>query len=394
MLKSFEELRDGPADKVTKTAVNAQKKQLKQLGVGKADLDALPDVLAKRPGKRNKGDKKTLASIETILNTKCQDGARCLATSRAALQKLTAEDMALAAEEQARQKKIQDLEAALKAKEEEKKTCEEELAAAQRDLASHEDRMTREGILRFSSKTESCAICCDDIPQEKAALLGCGHGWYCQDCVNRFVEARLESGIATDIPCPDCASPISEKDLVDLLPVKTVLRLHARGIEHRAVASGAIPRSCPTPNCPMRLTLEDDDPSSAQQTCPMCDKESCWLCGAQPYHEGRTCEQHAKLERKRGQRKAEESFMKWMEETGSKQCPTCGMATTKDVLESQHNQRIECHKMLCRNCGTKFCFKCCAVLTDDYTCGCTKDFHNFVDPHTGDLVKHLKPKRR
>lgn len=28
----------------------------------------------------------------------------------------------------------------------------------------------------------------------------------------------------------------------------------------------------------------------------------------------------------------------------------------------------ECHKMMCRSCGTKFCFGCGAILTENYTC--------------------------
>merc|ERR1719401_2586540 len=79
-----------------------------------------------------------------------------------------------------------------------------------------------------------------------------------------------------------------------------------------------------------------------------------------------------------------------MEETGSKQCPTCRMAVTKPNLKSQATQHAECHKMLCRNCNTKFCFKCLAVLTDSYTCGCTRDAHGFVDPKTGKRISHLR----
>merc|ERR1719324_2250848 len=83
-----------------------------------------------------------------------------------------------------------------------------------------------------------------------------------------------------------------------------------------------------------------------------------------------------------------------MEATGTRQCPKCQMATTKENLDKQTEQRSECHKMQCRNCGTRFCFKCLAVLTDTYTCGCTKDKHGFVDPRTGKYVAHLKKRRQ
>jgi hypothetical protein len=82
-----------------------------------------------------------------------------------------------------------------------------------------------------------------------------------------------------------------------------------------------------------------------------------------------------------------------MQETGAKQCPSCNMAVTKQDLKNQGSQKSECHKMLCRNCDTRFCFKCLAVLTDDFSCGCTKNEHGFVDPHTGEYVQHLKKNR-
>merc|ERR1719356_2131914 len=70
------------------------------------------------------------------------------------------------------------------------------------------------------------------------------------------------------------------------------------------------------------------------------------------------------------------------------------MAVTKQNLEKQDAQRAECHKMLCRCCGTRFCFKCLAVLTESHTCGCSRDAHGFIDPHTGRRLAHLRAGRR
>lgn len=205
------------------------------------------------------------------------------------------------------------------------------------------------------------------------------------------MESRLDSGIAGDVPCPDCAVPVPEKDLIELLPRKTILRLVARNIESKAVASGAIQRSCPTPNCPMRQVLKEG--SCGNDICPKCNKESCWLCGAQPFHDGRTCEQHAARERAHGQRSDEDSFFEWMEATGTRQCPTCQMAVSKENLNRQTEQRSECHKMLCRNCGTRFCFKCLVVFTGSTTCRCSNGKHGFIDPFTGEVIGHKKSNR-
>lgn len=68
--------------------------------------------------------------------------------------------------------------------------------------------------------------------------------------------------------------------------------------------------------------------------CPQCKKTSCLLCGAQPYHRGKTCQEAMEKRRDRG----EAALKRWMEDTGSKQCPTCSAVVTKQNLEKQKTQ--------------------------------------------------------
>jgi hypothetical protein len=280
------------------------------------------------------------------------------------------------------------LDAAVTAIDQERQACDKEVSIKLRELSDHEVLMSRANLMRFNSGKVECVICRDDLSAGGAALLGCGHGFYCLPCMTKFVEARLNDGIAGDVPCPECSEVIPEKDLTKLLPRTVIFKLHARSLEQKAVASGAIQRACPTPNCPMRQVLKIG--SCGQDVCSKCNKESCWLCGAQPFHEGRTCEQHAARERNRGKRTDEDSLYEWMEATGTRQCPTCQMGVSKENLQRQTEQRSECHKMLCRNCGTRFCFKCLMVLTEKVSCSCSKSKHGFIDPYTGDRISHRK----
>merc|ERR550525_241926 len=118
----------------------------------------------------------------------------------------------------------------------------------------------------------------------------------------------------------------------------------------------------------------------------MCRRTSCLGCCAQPFHRGLTCEAHAE----RRSSKAEQDFRRWMQETGTPQCPTCGMAITKQNIERQSTQYQECHKMICRSCSTRFCFKCLQVLTEKFSCGCSASAHQFIDPITMRATPHLK----
>lgn len=253
--------------------------------------------------------------------------------------------------------------------------------------------------MKHNLTDDICAICCNDIAACQAVQLHCGHGWYCAECILRHTEARLAMGRAS-VTCPECNAVLAERFLRKLLPENVIERLHARSVE-QAVSSAADLWACPTPNCPMRVALEDYQ--LPRLTCTHCKKESCLKCGAQPYHKRMTCEEHAKRVRMRTLAKGskttqqerqrladEESLMQWIRETGTKQCPTCKMAVSKQNLENQATQYSECHKMLCRSCGTKFCFKCLAILSDTYTCGCTRVDHGFVDPKTGKRVEHLR----
>jgi len=239
--------------------------------------------------------------------------------------------------------------------------------------------------LRFNGCPEVCSICCEDVLPSGATRLRCDHGWYCLTCIARHVEARLDVG-AVNVQCPECALSIAERDLRKLVSTEVLNRLLSRSLE-QAVAATADLWPCPTPGCPMRVALEANEP--ARFTCPECKKESCLRCAVQPFHKRLTCERYSQRLKKdrRG------SLHRWMEETGAKQCPGCRMAVTKQNLSCQATQRAECHKMLCRSCGTRFCFKCLAVLTTKFTCGCTKDDHGFIDPHSGRRVGHLRKRK-
>eukprot|EP00928_Gymnodinium_smaydae_P031332 TRINITY_DN23029_c0_g1_i1.p1 TRINITY_DN23029_c0_g1~~TRINITY_DN23029_c0_g1_i1.p1 ORF type:complete len:1013 (-),score=80.87 TRINITY_DN23029_c0_g1_i1:257-3232(-) len=64
---------------------------------------------------------------------------------------------------------------------------------------------------------------------------------------------------------------------------------------------------------------------------------------------------------------------------GVKRCPACGSGTQR---ESE-----TCHKMICRTCRAKFCFRCLSRL-EYFNCGCTGSEHRFVDPVDGSIVAH------
>lgn len=218
--------------------------------------------------------------------------------------------------------------------------------------------------------------------------LACSHGWYCSGCLERYAHARLAEG-AVDISCPDCREPIPDHDLKSILTQDVITRFHERSIS-RAVASSSNLHTCPTAGCNMCFAIEDGD--FWLRGCPKCKKESCLRCGVQPYHHGLSCQKYAEKvgNQKQADKASEAALMRWMRRTGTKQCPQCKAGVSKEDLKSQGTQRKECHKMICRSCETKFCFKCLAILTDTYNCGCSNVAHGFFNPWTKKRNEHLK----
>lgn len=249
----------------------------------------------------------------------------------------------------------------------------------------------RRNSLKFSRQLLECTICCMDVESGDAVRLGCSHGWYCRGCLERYAQARLNEG-AVDVSCPDCREPVPDCDLKKILPQDVILRFHARSIS-RAVAASSNLFTCPTPNCGMCFELDEGDDAHLRQ-CLKCWKGSCLRCGAQPYHVGLSCTEHAaKMARiKQKPQASDASLWRWMRRTGTVQCPVCKMGVSKEDLASQQTQRKECHKMFCRGCMTKFCFKCLAIFTDDYSCRCSIQAHGFVNPLNGRRVEHAKVK--
>jgi len=238
-------------------------------------------------------------------------------------------------------------------------------------------------LLETSSLPRACSLCAEDFSAWRTVQLPCGHGWYCSGCMERHTQARLDLG-SHEVPCPECGKQVSEVVLRAVLPPALLEQLASRSLGKAVGASGDL-WPCPTPDCANCVALEEGQVPRLQ--CTFCGKEHCLRCHASPYHKGLTCEQHAAKQKRDSGDDGTSQLHEWMEQTGSKQCPKCKMVVTKDNLTAQTTQHAECHKMICRNCGAKFCFRCLASL-EHSTCGCTGNDHGFIDPHTGDWVEH------
>mmetsp|Transcript_35939 Transcript_35939/g.65988 ORF Transcript_35939/g.65988 Transcript_35939/m.65988 type:complete len:319 (+) Transcript_35939:89-1045(+) len=248
------------------------------------------------------------------------------------------------------------------------------------------DARETDNLLVFNTHEVTCSICLDDVPAWTALELTCGHSWFCAVCLRKHSAARAELGDPV-VKCPCCTALLSHAVLRAVLPPDLYDRLLNGSLE-TAVGASAELWACPTPDCPNRVAVSEGE--TLRLDCSFCGKEHCLQCHAHPYHHGKTCEEHAaEQSANTAARESEAQLKKWMRETGSCRCPKCGAGISKANLDEQQSEKLECHKMVCRVCRTRFCFHCLAILTSSYTCGCTGDNHGFIDPTNGGFLVHL-----
>lgn len=271
-----------------------------------------------------------------------------------------------------------------------KDSGDDEAVAFKRWLLIHDLEQGSDRQVELNREAVECPICADSVQSREAVrFLPCQHGWFCIVCIQRAADAKIAEGATLrSIGCLECGSNLQEPLLQALLSKTQMERLQRQSLES-AVNSLSGLRPCPTPDCPNRVVLEDG--VQPRLRCEVCKKEHCLLCSASPFHHGQTCEEHLASVRGKDE---EKSLRRWMAEVGARQCPSCGNAVTKHQLEGQETQTAECHKMICRSCRTRFCYGCLAILTPSSTCGCTPDEHGFIDPDTGNFVRHLSAARR
>ena len=209
----------------------------------------------------------------------------------------------------------------------------------------------------------------------------CGHGPYCSSCVMQYAEVKLAAGLFRfNCPDPGCDEPMHDYILKSVykVPESFLDKLHNRSVAAAAGTSSDL-FACPSPDCPMVVAFENCG-SPCRYKCPLCNRDSCFVCG-QPWHghNAMTCVASA----------LDPSLVEWMHQTGSKQCPRCKTIVTKQNLEAQGGESDECHKMQCRCCGARFCFKCLTLLMgQNKPCACSDPKHGFADFDTGDYIEH------
>ena len=154
-------------------------------------------------------------------------------------------------------------------------------------------------------------------------LLGSPGAWCKEQGLAKSSALIVRSRGACEWPCPECRRTVPEYALRPLLP-RAIDRLQRASLA-AAVAHDPDLFACPTPGCPIVVSLKRSD--SAVFNCTSCLKISCLRCNLQPCPAGHTCSPASS--------QLDASLRQWAQDTGSKQCPTCDVVISKEDLASQ-----------------------------------------------------------
>ncbi|CAE8633152.1 unnamed protein product [Polarella glacialis] len=172
-----------------------------------------------------------------------------------------------------------------------------------------------------------CTVCAD--PLEDHAPLPCCPQQVCRSCACRWAAEQESAGLAVDeMTCPVCSRLLQPE-----LPAGHTSEVL---IASKLLSKAALSRACERAE-DRRKTRENRPPANCSVSTAL------------------------------------------LEKLGAKSCPGCG--------EGLQKESETCHKMICRSCRARFCFRCLARL-EYFNCGCTGAEHRFVDPENGRILAH------
>jgi len=195
-----------------------------------------------------------------------------------------------------------------------------------------------------------CAIC-NEMAGGKFVVNACKHE-LCKKCIH---SSTMNDIIYNKrIPrCPFCMVS-SDSNITEILEneLKQILNENEMNLYYNMQLSIALQNikiyQCPTPNCQFIAEVANMD--FQYFICDKCRISCCMNCKAQPYHNGKTCDEYRKY-CKQNEDENDIKLKNLATEQGWKSCPNC-----KQIIERTYG----CYHMQCGNvlCNTHYCDLC------------------------------------
>ncbi|CAO2047891.1 unnamed protein product [Urochloa humidicola] len=227
----------------------------------------------------------------------------------------------------------------------------------------------------FDQSVHECGVCLAENTGRNFIRVPCNHS-FCVKCMESYCGIHVKEGSVARLACPDtsCRAALPAPVLRRLLGEEGYARWESLALR-RTLDTMSDVAYCP--RCNAACVAAGDDVQ-----CPACFFTFCSRCGERR-HVGDPCvpaedklddllEGQKPRASQREQRKVEELLSLREVLRSTRQCPSCRMAIVKTE---------GCNKMVCRNCGKFFCYRCCRAISG---------YMHFVDGECG-LFEHVVP---
>jgi len=190
-----------------------------------------------------------------------------------------------------------------------------------------------------------CKICCCENVPLKRVSISCRHSEVlCQDCISQYIDTRMNTrSSAKEIICPECRVCILPEEILVHSKGNSVMHSRVeRFLLREALREDPSFKDCANEGC---LSGGYFDSWASYIVCMECSSSTCIRHGVL-WHSGISCEEY---DLSLGQ-SADDGILKYLEENGGRQCPTCGNGIQKvDVGD--------CDALACCQYGNDACLK-------------------------------------
>jgi len=199
---------------------------------------------------------------------------------------------------------------------------------------------------KLSEEIFTCDICYEEQSYENQFIVDkCDHK-LCRQCASLHIDAQMEKN-AIPIMCPylKCHTEIPEY-LIQSVISNEKFTLYFKKGKNLAILTHNY-KTCPQQDCEGVVDCEENI-----FCCPICQYNFCMECKVQPYHYGKSCEEHTESVKEERSEVDDKLFSDYMNLQGFGKCPKCN--TPIEKING-------CNHMNCI-CKTHFCYVCKAVL--------------------------------
>lgn len=188
-----------------------------------------------------------------------------------------------------------------------------------------------------------CCVCYS-TSSEICLIKECKH-YFCQFCIEQYLEYKILSGEILEITCPNCATPL-EDSFIKKNTTKVTFQKYKAYRHLRFLEKNINLRWCPLKGCE---GYSIGNVKNHKLSCNICNCVYCFYCGEE-WHEGKKCVN-----------KVNKDFEKWVASNNVKFCPLCKHRVLRDG---------GCTEMKCPFCQYSWCWNCGVDYRkhNDYNC--------------------------